>query len=119
MSSGGLSFKEFHCFNLTKLGKQFWSLMQNPFSISARILWAKYFPRGDILQIGLGFQPCYLWRSLLASRELITEGMVWIVGNEKSISICHDRWVGLGNLEAINYSISEAWQNTPWISSST
>lgn len=34
-----------------------------------------------------------------------------IVGNVKSVSIFHDRWVGLENREVINCSIPEAWQN--------
>lgn len=104
-----MGFRELHYFNLAMLGKQLWGLMQNPNSLSARILRSKYFPRGDVLSAGLGFKPSYLWRSLSAARELVKEGMAWMVGNGKSISISKDRWIGTDKLNASRSAISDAW----------
>jgi hypothetical protein len=46
---GGMGFKDLHCFNLAMLAKQCWRLLSDPDSICARVLRAKYFPSGDIL----------------------------------------------------------------------
>jgi hypothetical protein len=47
---GGLGFRDIHVFNLAMLAKQGWRLIQNPDSLCARILRAKYFPHGDIMK---------------------------------------------------------------------
>ena len=46
---GGLGFRDIHAFNLAMLAKQGWRFVQDPNSLCARILGAKYFPNGDIL----------------------------------------------------------------------
>lgn len=48
-SEGGLGFRDIHTFNLAMLSKQVWRLIQNPDSLCAKILGAKYFPHGDVL----------------------------------------------------------------------
>lgn len=81
------------------LAKQFWNLMLQPRSLAYRILQAKYIPRSDILNAGLGYNPSYLWRSLLASKNLVHEGMGWRIGDGKSVNVAHDRWIGCENVE--------------------
>ncbi|KAH6760569.1 hypothetical protein C2S51_017518 [Perilla frutescens var. frutescens] len=44
-----------------------------------------------------GSQPSYLWRSLLASRNLVATGTGWRVGNGLQIRIRDDVWIGLEN----------------------
>jgi hypothetical protein len=65
---GGLGFRDAYAFNITMLAKQSWRLLQNPNSLCAKILKAKYFRDGDVL----GAQPregmSYTWRSVLLAQ---------------------------------------------------
>jgi len=46
---GGLGFRDIHTFNLAMLAKQAWRLVQNPTSLCAQVLQARYYPNGDVL----------------------------------------------------------------------
>lgn len=43
----------------------------------------------------------YLWRSLLAARELVQHGMALIIGDEKRARIGEDRWIDTENTHKI------------------
>lgn len=45
------------------------------------------------MEVELGNQPSYVWRSLMWNHELIQEGLCWRVGVGKSISIKSDAWI--------------------------
>jgi hypothetical protein len=47
---GGLGFRDLHLFNLAMLARQGWRLVQNPDSLCAQILRAKYAAGGSLLQ---------------------------------------------------------------------
>ncbi|KAK6157650.1 hypothetical protein DH2020_011898 [Rehmannia glutinosa] len=91
---GGIGFRSLYTFNLAMLSKQVWRLLLNPDSIAAQLLRAKYFPRTDILHANVGYQPSFLWRSLMASKEFVKNGSGWRVGNGTNINVLHDRWIG-------------------------
>lgn len=92
------------------LAKQFWSLIQKPDSMVFRILKAKYFRRKEIRQADLGYKPSYLWRSLLAARELVEEGIAWRIGNGKTVDIWQDRWIGVEKYARTRSLRKEGWQ---------
>lgn len=98
-AKGGLGFREIHYFNIAMLAKQLWGLLQNPNSQIQRILKAKYYKRSDLMNAQLGYKPSYLWRSLLASRDIIREGTAWRVGNGESIATLTDKWVGVNQYQ--------------------
>ena len=52
---------------------------------------AKYFPRSDFLQAGLGDNPSYAWRSIMAGQNVVKKRMRWQVGNGQSIWIWTDK----------------------------
>lgn len=41
----------------------------------------------------LGSNPSYVWRSLLAAREVIREGSIWQVGDGKTIGVNSYKWL--------------------------
>ena len=43
-NDGGMGFRDFHSFNLVMLVKQVWTLINDPGSLCARVLRAKYYP---------------------------------------------------------------------------
>ena len=73
---GGLGFKDIYTFNLAMLARQGWWLVQNKESLCCRILGAKYFPGGDVLQAVA--KPCmsYSWRSILKGVQVLKKGII-------------------------------------------
>ena len=90
---GGLGFRDLHLFNLALLAKQGWRLVQNPHSLVARVLKAKYYPSTSFLNAKLGHNPSFTWRSIWNSREVLQLGLQWRVGDRKHISIWDDWWI--------------------------
>lgn len=60
--NGGMGFKDVQAFNLALLAKQARRLIHNTHSLFYRVYKSRYFPN------------CYVWRSLLAARDVIIEG---------------------------------------------
>jgi hypothetical protein len=92
-SIGGLGFRDLIMFNKALLAKQGWCLMQNPESLIAQVLRAKYFPCDSFLSSVVGTRPSFVWRSLLSAIDLLKEGLVWRVGDGKSIHIWNEQWL--------------------------
>lgn len=92
-ASGGMGFRNLQAFNLAMLAKQAWRILTNPCSLVSRVLRAKYFPTGDVLNAKLGNSPSYSWRSIYNSLKALKEGTLWRLGNGKRIHIWDDRWM--------------------------
>jgi hypothetical protein len=92
-AQGGMGFRDLICFNKALLAKQSWRLVQNPESLAAKIIKAKYFHQKSFLEANLGTRPSYAWRSILVGRELFKEGCFWRIGDGKSVSIWGDKWI--------------------------
>ncbi|XP_075515386.1 putative mitochondrial protein AtMg00310 [Primulina tabacum] len=90
-SKGGLGFRKLAEFNRALLANQLWRLIQYPDSLAGRVLKGRYFRHGPILQASLGNNPSYIWRSILWSRDILVKGLIWRVGDGKSINIFKDR----------------------------
>ena len=56
---GGLGFRNLKAFNLTILAKRVWRILNNPSSLVARVIKARYFPTGNLLNAKLGSSPSY------------------------------------------------------------
>lgn len=89
---GGLGFQDFESFNLAMLAKQGWRLLQTPDSLSTWVLKLKYFPKPDFLQAKMDNNSSFVWRSILSSRSLLDEGIIWRIVNEEFVRIWSDRW---------------------------
>lgn len=60
-AEGGLGFRDLHSFNKAMLAKQGWGLLQNPTSLCARILKAKYYPNSGVLEAKAKLGCSYTW----------------------------------------------------------
>jgi hypothetical protein len=67
---GGMVFRDYHSFNLAMLAKQIWRLINEPNSLYARVLRAKYYPHGDILKAGPKTGSSFTWQSILVGIPL-------------------------------------------------
>ena len=90
---GGLGFRDIHTFNLSMLAKQGWRLLQNPDSLCAQVLKAKYFPAGNVLEAKCCSGASYTWRSIHRGLQVLRNGMIWRIGNGRSVSIWRDPWI--------------------------
>src|SRR4051812_42354816 len=68
-NKGGMGFRDIQCFNLALLAKQAWRPIENPDSLCAKILKAKYYPNDDLLNVNLKKKCSYTWQSITAGVE--------------------------------------------------
>jgi hypothetical protein len=72
---GGIVFRDFNAFNLALLATQGWRILQNPHSLVFKICKARYFPKCTFMPTKVDTNPSVIWRSILAARDTIHEGM--------------------------------------------
>jgi hypothetical protein len=90
---GGMGFKDLILFNQALLEKQAWHLITCPDNLCARVLRAKYYPRGNLLDTVTAWEASQTWRAIEYGLELLKQGAVWRVGNGNSIRIWRDNWL--------------------------
>ena len=90
---GGVGFQDIQTFNLALLAKQAGRLIQDTHSLFYKVYKSKYFPTCTFMEARLGNNPSYVWRSLLAARELIREGSIWQVGDRRTIEVSTHKWL--------------------------
>lgn len=84
--------------------------MQNPDKLVSKVFKARYYPRGSFLNAEIGYNPSYIWRSVIGAQSLLKQGMGCRVGNGSSINIIQDPWLPLEH-EAYVQTDSPALQN--------
>ncbi|CAN1121153.1 hypothetical protein LINPERHAP2_LOCUS609 [Linum perenne] len=77
----GLDFKDFILFNQVLLAKQCWRILNNPDLLLVRVLRAKYFDGGTLLQARAGSRPSHGFQSLLHGLQLLKVCLHWLVGS--------------------------------------
>jgi hypothetical protein len=90
---GGMGFRDLHCFNLAMLAKQIWRILEEPNSLCARVLRARYYPDGKLLEARQKSGSSYTWQSLLAGLQCFKRGYIWRVGDGSQINIWEDSWI--------------------------
>lgn len=90
---GGLGFRDVELFNLALLARQVWRLLQEPDTLSARVLRARYYPGANILDASLGQAPSQVWRSLLEGRDVLSLGLIRRIGSGAGTRIWSDNWL--------------------------
>jgi hypothetical protein len=91
--AGGLGFRDIELFNLAMLARQAWRILQNPSSLSARILKAVYFPSRDFLDATLGAAPSQVWRAIVEGRDVMQQGLIRRIGTGENTSAWNQNWL--------------------------
>ncbi|XP_073138644.1 uncharacterized protein [Henckelia pumila] len=91
--NGGLGFRKLEIFNKVLMVKQLWRIIQNTFSLVARVLKARTFKHVEVMVSPLGCNPSFIWPSLIWSRSLLEQGLCWRIGGGKSINLFRERWI--------------------------
>ena len=91
--SGGMGFRDLQSFNLALLAKQVWRLLREPESLCARVLRARYFPDGRLLNAKIKSGSSYTWQSIIAGLNCFKLGYIWRVGDGTEIDIWKDNWI--------------------------
>jgi hypothetical protein len=68
-------------------------MLTNPESLCARVLKARYFKDSDILQASCPKGGSYTWRSIIHGRDLLKKGLIWRIGDGKSVDVWSDSWI--------------------------
>jgi len=79
--------RKFQHFNMAMLAKQCWRLVTDEESLVSKILKARYFPRTSFWEAKIGFQPSYVWRSMLKARKVLEMGCRWNIGDRNKVKI--------------------------------
>lgn len=91
--SGGMGFRDMKLFNQALLARQAWHLLDSPDSLCARVLKAKYYPNGSIIDTCFTGNSSPGWKGIEHGLELLKKGIIWRVGNGHSIRIWRDPWI--------------------------
>lgn len=89
----GLGFRDFSSFNQALVAKHGWKIIQNPKSLVAKVLQAKYFKQGKFMEATLGLNPSFIQKSILWGREIIFKGYIWRIGGGVQVIVYKDNWI--------------------------
>jgi hypothetical protein len=78
------------------LALQSWRLVQQPDSLCARLLKARYWPDGNLWAVKEGPGMSYTWRSLVRGLRAMEKGIIWRIGDGCSVCIREDPWIPTG-----------------------
>ena len=73
--------------------KQAWRLLQNPNSLCAKLLQAKYYNDRSVLDAKPSSGMSYSWRSIMQGVELLKKGIIWHVGDAANLNMWSDPWL--------------------------
>ncbi|WVZ57554.1 hypothetical protein U9M48_007926 [Paspalum notatum var. saurae] len=93
---GGLGFRDLQIFNQALLARQAWRLVEFLQSLCARILKARYFPNGDLLDTAFPAQVSPTWRAIMHGLELLKKGAIWRIGCGNLVKIWRYNWIPRG-----------------------
>jgi hypothetical protein len=96
---GGMGFQNYEDFNQALLAKQAWRLVTSLESPCARVLRARYIKDGDFLTASCPKRSSFTWRIILHGRDLLREGLIWIVGDGEKIQIWEQNWIPRASLK--------------------
>ncbi|KAK2661076.1 hypothetical protein Ddye_007609 [Dipteronia dyeriana] len=88
-----MGFRDISVFNQAMLAKQGWRLVNNPDSLVARVLKARYFHSDSFLSWSIGSRSYCVWKSIFWGREVVLKGIRCSVGDGRNIVVYKDSWI--------------------------
>jgi hypothetical protein len=88
-----MGFRDMRLLNQALLARQVWRLIAFPESLCARVLKARYYPNGNLVDTVFTGNPSSTWSAISYGLELLKKGLIWRVGNGKQIKIWRDSWI--------------------------
>ena len=92
-----MGFRDMRAFNQALLAKQAWRLLDSPASLCARLLKAKCYPRGNLLDTVFSSNSSAVWKGIVHGLDLVKKGIIWRVGNGTMIKTWRDAWIPCGH----------------------
>ncbi|CAN1178678.1 Uncharacterized mitochondrial protein AtMg00310 [Linum perenne] len=77
-------------FNIALLARQGWKIISKTFSLLARVLKGKYFHNSSFMLADEGSHLSWGWKSILASREILVQGLRCQIGTGQQVLAFHD-----------------------------
>ncbi|GAU46064.1 hypothetical protein TSUD_401430 [Trifolium subterraneum] len=75
------------------VAKQVWNVVQNPNTLVAKLIKARYFPRSSLFEAPLRYNPSFAWRSMWHARQILSLGCRWRIESGENIRVMHDPWL--------------------------
>jgi len=88
-----LGFRDFQVLNQAFLAKQAWRLIEFPDSLCAKLMKAKYYPNGDLLDTAFPLQSSPAWKAIMHGLDLLKKGVIWRVADGTKIKIWRHHWL--------------------------
>lgn len=92
-SSGGLGVRGLRNFNIALLAKQGWRILNSSNSLVTMMLKAKYFPNTGFLEAEIGKNHNFVWRSILAGKDVIRSGARRKIGDGADTNVWTMPWL--------------------------
>ena len=80
-------------FNQALLVKQAWRLLIFPDSLCAKVMKAKYYPHGHLLDTVFPQVTSTTWQGIMHGLELLKKGVIWRIRDGANINIWRDNWL--------------------------
>lgn len=90
---GGLGFRDMQTFNQALLARQAWRLIDKPDSLCARLLRAKYYPNGSLVDTVFTGNASSSWQTIEFGLQLVKNGIIWRIGCGEGVRIWRDPWI--------------------------
>ena len=68
-------------------------MLKNPDSLYHRVFEARFFSNCSILEASNSANGSYAWKSILSARNVVRKGVVWRIGDGRTVCIKEDKWL--------------------------
>jgi hypothetical protein len=81
---GGIGFRDLRLFNQALLARQAWQLLQNPDTLCAQVLRAKYYPNGSLLDTVFAGNSSATWQAIVHGLDLLKKASFGVWAREQT-----------------------------------